>query len=234
MSILFPFLWIYYFCRKDPHPEPILWLIFAFFLGIFSGILSSKAQQAVSSLFGLDLNNFTFLLLAVFFEEFFKFLVVAVFIFPKKIFDEPIDAMIYMMFSAFGFIFIENFGYLTKVRLESLTNNFSLGINPVFLTALIRFLGPNLIHILASSLIGFGYSFKVITRHSFPFLISFLAAIFLHFIFNFVIIKSQLVEEGIYLFSLLLPVIWSAFWVVVFELDYLSIKNGGKQRSKSN
>jgi RsiW-degrading membrane proteinase PrsW (M82 family) len=234
LSFFFPFLWIYYFCRKDPHPEPILWLVFAFFLGILSGILSFKAEESLANLFIFDPNNTYLVLISVFFEEFFKFLVIAVFIFSKKVFDEPIDAMIYMMFSAFGFAFIENFGYLTRAKLETLTNDSFL--NVVFITALLRFLGPNLIHILSSSLIGFGYSFKVATRHSLPFFISFLAAIFLHFIFNFVIIKSQLVEEGIYLASLILPIIWSAFWVVIFELDYLSLKDGRKQQpiTKSN
>ncbi|MCS7200619.1 MAG: PrsW family intramembrane metalloprotease [Patescibacteria group bacterium] len=230
LSFILPLVWIYYFYRRDPHPEPIFWLFLAFLLGIFSAILSLKAQQAIFA-WNLIANENLSLLIAVFLEEFFKFLVILVFIFPRKVFDEPIDAMIYMMFSAFGFAFIENVAYLLKFTLSEQFFDVKLPISPIFIFAILRFLGPNLIHILSSSLIGFGYSFNVATRNIFPFVISFIGAVLLHFIFNLVIINSGILQEGLYLMALLLPVIWSAFWVVILELDYLA--HNGRRQSPS-
>lgn len=235
LSFFLPFLWIYYLYRKDKHPEPVVWLIIAFLLGILSAFLSFKAEEGLITL-SLDKDSNLYLLLAAFFEEFFKFLVILVFIFPKKVFDEPIDAMIYMIFSAFGFVFVENFAYLLGFKKLSLMgevlNNTEIDIRSgIFLIAFMRFLGPNLIHILSSSLIGFGYSVKVATRHNLSFIISFCSAWILHFLFNWIIIKSSIAVDNFILLGLLVPIIWSAFWVVIIELDYLSI-NGRKRQSK--
>lgn len=235
LSFFLPFLWIYYLCRKDKHPEPIIWLIFAFFLGILAAYLSFKTEEQLAVL-RFDKHSFDYLLFSAFIEEFFKFLVILVFIFPRKIFDEPIDAMIYMMFSAFGFAFVENFLYLLGFKELRLANEIvgreEISItNGLFIIAFMRFLGPNLIHILSSSLIGFGYSVNVATRHYLPFIISFISAGTLHFVFNWIIIKSLVGIDNFFFLSLLLPIIWSAFWVVIIELDYLSI-NGRKQQPK--
>lgn len=235
LSFFLPFLWIYYLYRKDKHPEPLAWLMFAFLLGILSAYLSLRAEQGLTVL-GFNKDSFNYLLLSAFIEEFFKFLVILVFIFPRKVFDEPIDAMIYMMFSAFGFAFVENFLYLLGFKELKLAGEIvgseEIGItNGLFLIAFMRFLGPNLIHILSSSLIGFGYSVKVATRHYLPFIISFVSAGTLHFVFNWIIIKSSVGMDSFFFLSLLLPIVWSAFWVVIIELDYLSV-NGRKQQPK--
>jgi RsiW-degrading membrane proteinase PrsW (M82 family) len=134
--------------------------------------------------------------------------VVWLFIFPQKVFDEPIDAMIYMMFSALGFAFFENL----VLALSSTTSN-------VVMTLFYRFFGANLLHILASSLIGYGYAFFVKTRRIFPFVLSFISGTFLHFLYNYLIISLL---PG---FILVLPILWTVFLVVLSELNYLS-KNG--------
>lgn len=235
LSFFLPFLWIYYLHRKDKHPEPITWLIFAFLLGILAAYLSFKVEETLIFL-GLNNTSFNYFFLASFIEEFFKFLVILVFIFPRKVFDEPIDAMIYMMFSAFGFAFVENFLYLLGFRELRLAGEIGVSeeigmTTGLFIIAFLRFLGPNLIHILSSSLIGFGYSLKVATRHYLPLVISFISAGILHFLFNWIIIKSSVEINNFFFLSFLIPIIWSAFWVVIIELDYLSI-NGRKQKSK--
>jgi protease PrsW len=205
LSFFFPFLWIFYFYKKDKHPEPVFWLFFAFLLGISSAIISYYFQK------NLDLfltENWQRYLLFALIEEFFKFFVILLFIFPQKVFDEPIDAMIYMMFSALGFAFFENL----ILALSSKTNN-------VVATLFYRFLGANLLHILASSLIGYGYAFFVKTRRIFPFALSFLSGTFLHFLYNYFIIS---LPPG---FILVLPILWAVFLVVLSELNYLA-QNG--------
>jgi protease PrsW len=203
LSFLFPFLWIFYFYKKDKHPEPIFWLIIAFLLGISSALISYYFEKNIF----LEEKWLRYLLFA-FIEEFFKFFVVWLFIFPQKVFDEPIDAMIYMMFSALGFAFFENL----VLALSSTTSN-------VVMTLFYRFFGANLLHILASSLIGYGYAFFVKTRRIFPFALSFFSGIILHFLYNYLII---ILPPG---FILVLPILWTVFLVVLSEINYLA-QNG--------
>ena len=203
LSFLFPFLWIFYFYKKDKHPEPIFWLIIAFLLGISSALISYYFEKNIF----LEEKWLRYLLFA-FIEEFFKFFVVWLFIFPQKVFDEPIDAMIYMMFSALGFAFFENFFLILNKKT----------INVAF-TLLFRFFGANLLHILASSLIGYGYAFFVKTKRIFPFTLSFFSATILHFLYNYLII---ILPPG---FILVLPILWTVFLVVLSEINYLA-QNG--------
>jgi protease PrsW len=202
LSFLFPFLWISYFYKKDKHPEPIFWLIIAFLLGIFSAFISYYFQKNTVQFLKEDWQRY---LIFAFIEEFFKFFVILLFIFPQKVFDEPVDAMIYMMFSALGFAFFENL----VLVLSPTTNN-------VVATLIYRFLGANLLHILASSLIGYGYAFYVKTRRIFPFSVSFISGTFLHFLYNYLIIS---LPPG---FILVLPILWAVFLVVLSEINYLT------------
>jgi protease PrsW len=202
LSFLFPFLWIFYFYKKDKHPEPVFWLFFAFLLGISSAIISYYFQK------NLDLfltENWQRYLLFALIEEFFKFFVILLFIFPQKVFDEPIDAMIYMMFSALGFAFFENLFLVLSPKTINVVS-----------TLFFRFFGANLLHILASSLIGYGYAFLVKTRRIFPLIVSFFSGTFLHFLYNYIII---ILPPG---FILVLPILWAVFLVVLNELNYLS------------
>jgi RsiW-degrading membrane proteinase PrsW (M82 family) len=205
LSFLFPFLWIFYFYKKDKHPEPVFWLFVAFLLGISSAIISYYFQK------NLDLfltENWQRYLLFALIEEFFKFFVILLFIFPQKVFDEPVDAMIYMMFSALGFAFFENLFLVFSPKTINIVS-----------TLFFRFFGANLLHILASSLIGYGYAFLVKTRRIFPLIVSFFSGTFLHFLYNYIIIS---LPPG---FILVLPILWAVFLVVLNELNYLS-QNG--------
>jgi len=198
-------LWIFYFYKKDKHPEPVFWLFVAFLLGISSAIISYYFQK------NLDLfltESWQRYLLFALIEEFFKFFVILLFIFPQKVFDEPVDAMIYMMFSALGFAFFENLFLVFSPKTINIVS-----------TLFFRFFGANLLHILASSLIGYGYAFLVKTRRIFPLIVSFFSGTFLHFLYNYIIIS---LPPG---FILVLPILWAVFLVVLSELNYLS-QNG--------
>jgi RsiW-degrading membrane proteinase PrsW (M82 family) len=215
LSFFLPFIWIFYFYKKDEHPEPPLWLLFAFLLGILSAFLSYYLQNF--SFQFVDSKNFWGMLLSVSIEEFFKFFLILLFIYPQNVFDEPIDAMIYMMFSAFGFAFVENIAILLNSSLTS-------GLLTILF---LRFLGANLLHILASALIGYGYAFWVKSRRYLIFIISFVSGIILHFIYNYFIINL------IYFF--IIPILWTAFTVVLTELNYLTHngsrgKNGNREK----
>jgi RsiW-degrading membrane proteinase PrsW (M82 family) len=202
LSFFFPFLWIFYFYKKDKHPEPVFWLFTACLLGVFSAIISYYFQKNLDLFFS---ENWIRYLLFALIEEFFKFFLILLFIFPQKVFDEPIDAMIYMMFSALGFAFFENFFLILNKKTINIVS-----------TLFFRFFGANLLHILASSLIGYGYAFFIKTRRIFPFAISFLSGTLLHFLYNYLIIS---LTPG---FILVLPILWAVFMVVLSELNYLA------------
>ncbi len=199
LGFVLPALWIFYFLKKDKHPEPFVWLFITFILGITSAFLSYFTEDIVHS---FNLNRNIFFLLSAFIEEFFKFLVVWALIFPHKVFDEPVDAMVYMMVSALGFASVENLFYLYNLD------------GSQFWILFFRFLGANFLHILASALIGYGYGYSMKTKRMFPLFISFASGVILHFLYNFVIITTG----G---FILVFPFLWSVFLIVLSELDFL-------------
>ncbi len=203
LSFLFPFIWVFYLFKKDRHPEPFSWLFLAFLLGIIAAFLSLFSQKFLENFHFPD-KNYLYYFIAVFLEELFKFLLIRIFIFSRKVFDEPIDAMIYMVFSAFGFAFIENFGVV-------LSYDKDLILSILFF----RFLGANLLHILASSLIGFGYALSIQKTNFFVFLSFLLLGTILHFIYNLFIIKISL---G---FLVILPILGIFFLVVLHEINFL-------------
>ncbi len=213
LSFILPTLWILYFLKKDKHPEPILWLVVAFLLGIGAAFLSYLAEDIV---YTFNLNRNVFYFFAALIEEFFKFLVVWALIFPQRVFDEPVDAMIYMMVAALGFASIENLFYLYNLNESQ------------FLVLLLRFLGANFLHILVSALIGYGYGYLMKTKRLLPFFLSLAAGVILHFLYNFAIIKTGTA-------ILTLPFLWSIFLIVLSELDFLTLSHEyERSRTKTN
>ena len=209
LSFFLPFIWIWYFSRKDKHPESKFWLFMAFILGIIAAVLAYYTEDWLHPF--VSENRFLKFLIFAFVEEFLKFILIWFFIFPQKVFDESIDAMIYMMFAAWGFASLENLALIIKPP-ELIT--FGPGLILFF-----RFLGANLLHILASALIGYGYAYMIKTRRIFPFVFSLLAGTSLHFLYNYLIIS---LPPG---FVLVLPILWLTVLVVLNELNYLA-ENG--------
>ncbi len=221
-SFFAPFLWAIYLFRKDKHPEPYFWLFFAFLLGIISAVFSFHIQKYLFY-FSFDKGTDLLYFLAAFVEEFLKFILIRIFILSQKVFDEPVDAMIYMVFSAFGFAFIENFGFVLRYF-----NSFD---SPQIFSVLIyRFLGANFLHILASSLIGFGYALSLQIRRNFPFLIFLLVGTTLHFFYNWFIMNK--ISESKSEFLMLIPILWFVFFVVLYEINYLGTTN--ERRRETN
>lgn len=216
--------WLEFLLKEDPHPEPRLFIFLAVVLGALSAILSYYVEHKVF-LFTNDFN-YLYYLLSAFVEEFLKFLIIFIFIFQTRYFDEPIDAMIYMGFSAIGFSFLETFAYLCGAFVEltgfkniyvdiiGFTNKY------VYITALslLRFLGANFLHLLASVMIGFGYAISIKVRRVFPFVFSFICSSFLHFLYNLFIIKDDI---RLYIF----PVLWAVFFIILIQFNILKINN---------
>lgn len=109
-------------------------------------------------------------------EEVLKFLAVFFWISGRKEFDEPIDAMVYMVVAALGFATVENVA--TVLRATSA---------PELLT--LRFIGATLLHALASGIIGYYWARGILLRRMWEYIVcGILAATLFHTIFNYLMV----------------------------------------------
>ncbi len=147
-------VWLLFFLREDCHPEPKKLIIFTFFIGVvftFPALTLQVIFQSLALGFLPDaLARFLFLILGLaFIEEIVKFWAAKFATHKKKDFDEPVDAMIYMITAALGFATAENIfvtsGILTATGF--IAEAASVG--------LLRFVGATLLHVLASALVGY-------------------------------------------------------------------------------
>lgn len=224
VSLLFPYLWFYYFYRKDPHPEPKLWIFLAFLLGVLSAFFAYFLQEGLVYL-GITKDNYFTLhyLLSAFTEEISKFVFVWLFIFRRnknKVFDEPVDAIVYLAASAFGFAILENLA----VQFSGLN---SYANHSVWFLGFVRFIGANLLHILASVMLAFGYAEALSIRRLYPFTISVVLSTFLHFWYNVLTLSQNYVVH-------VLPILWAMFPIILIEIGHLKLHHetfsGGRER----
>jgi RsiW-degrading membrane proteinase PrsW (M82 family) len=163
-----------------------------FFYGMLIAVPTVLVEMGIlKELTNLKINPFYLSLLNIFvavafIEEFMKYLVVREKVLKHHEFDEPTDAMIYMIISALGFAASENILML-----------FSLG--PVFVLqdtvslSAFRFVGATFLHALASGSLGFFLAFSLYKYKS-KFLLTLLGlgiSTLLHGIYNFSIIKMD-------------------------------------------
>jgi len=108
---------IYFYWRDKYEKEPLKLLAKAFMWGVFVTIPVILVEsficlsiKCVSSFFAsIFLKSF---LVAGFTEEFAKFIVFVLLIYKNKEFNEPYDAIIYMVMISLGFASFENFSYV--------------------------------------------------------------------------------------------------------------------------
>jgi RsiW-degrading membrane proteinase PrsW (M82 family) len=107
-------IWLAFYLRKDAHPEPKSMVIKVFFFGMLIAfptalieIILFKCLDAFhfSLIFATGLNMFIAVALV---EELMKYAVIKQKVIKNKEFDEPVDAMIYMIIVALGFAAVEN------------------------------------------------------------------------------------------------------------------------------
>ena len=149
-------VWLSFYLKKDCHPEPKALLAKAFLMGIIISPLAILLQlgfsEGVRYFFDIVPNPLqqgtsAFFMWSSFVEEFLKFFAIYLVIIRNPEFDEPIDAMIYMITAALGFAAIENilvmFGLISG------------GVGTALNTLALRFIGATLLHALASGLMGY-------------------------------------------------------------------------------
>lgn len=172
--------WLFFFLQEDARrAEPKRLIISTFFWGGLVTFIVLPLQIAAKHflLAGgiVDGNTFHILVLATL-EELLKFTAVYWWIKDRKEFDEPIDAMVYMVVAALGFATVENIATVLRATqgAELLT---------------LRFIGATLLHSLASGIVGY-YWARGIVRCSVAKYVAFglLVASVFHAIFNYLMI----------------------------------------------
>lgn len=184
VGIIPSIVWLLFWLHEDiDHPEPKRLIFIAFLGGCIAVIFALFPERYLSTI--IHHSGWCYVGWALV-EEIMKFLVFLVLILHSRHYDEPIDAMIYMITISLGFAALENILFIID---PFAVGNFTKGI----ITENMRFIGANLVHVVCSAIIGFslGYSFyfkkiyKVICAT-----IGIILAIALHSLFNLSIING--------------------------------------------
>ena len=202
-------IWLVFFLRIDIHHEPKKLLAYTFGAGIFISIIVLAMQYLSKNIIlGGGYLLFSFILLALI-EEVLKFTAAYWSVNKNPAFDEPVDAMVYMITAALGFATVENLLVLTSVAYgpESM-------LSESFAEVLIlRFFGATLLHALTSGIVGFYWAKgKLRGMLLSKLLIGLTIATIVHTIFNYLIMHFQ---QSNLLFYPSLFLAAAAFFVIV-------------------
>ena len=202
-------IWLAFYLRKDKHPEPNRMIIKIFILGILMVPLAGLLEHG----FFLGLEKIALVekiaILVIGFaliEELLKYLVVKFGVLRNSAFDEPIDAMIYMIITALGFAAAEN------IYLLSQAGPLKMSITSILEFITTRFLGATFLHALSSGIIGYFLAASLLVKSRMRKLFiwgGLLGGTVLHSLFNYIIILNSqalisAVERNLYLLIVLL------------------------------
>ncbi len=213
--------WLLGFLKLDKLPEPTKMILKMFFWGaliifpVFVIEFSGNFLLNKMTLPPLIVSIIYWFLIIGLVEEFFKYLLVKIKILKNPAFDEPVDAVIYMIVVALGFAALENILYLLPPVEKALT--FSELFIRTAAISFFRFLGATLLHSLCSALVGFFLALSIYKKEKRARLIAsgLLTVTLLHGLYNFSIIEIEeplkFVIPVIILFGLTLFLVF-AFW----------------------
>ncbi|KKT43517.1 MAG: Protease PrsW [Candidatus Wolfebacteria bacterium GW2011_GWE2_44_13] len=182
LGLIPSFIWLSFFLQEDIHPEPRKMIFAVFITGALAALGAYFIQLWLSGYFPAG-SEFTHSLLyiAAFagVEEFVKFLATYTVIWRSAYFDEPIDAMVYMMTAAMGLAAVENIAIAFDTGIAAITVG----------SLMFRFLGATLLHALSSLVMGYYWGRGIIKKHTAIYLMwGFIMATLLHTIFNYLIV----------------------------------------------
>lgn len=219
LSIVPSIIWLFHYLGKDINPEPKKIILAVFILGALAtfpaAIIELFLSNVLNNIAIIDaIPNLRILIYSIIVigltEELAKFFFVGA-VSQFKCFDEPIDAMIYMITSAMGFAALENLFYL-------MGNDFPPGMSMTI--AAFRFLGANFLHALCSAILGYFFAKSIIQKKKRIFIFGTLISASLHGIFNYYIIE----RHPFFLLYILAILFILAFWVSKC-FKHLKIKN---------
>jgi RsiW-degrading membrane proteinase PrsW (M82 family) len=216
-------LWLWFWLKEDAKkPEPGSLIFLCFLAGMICVPLAMPLEQWASTICTTCTSTSAFffnketqqigmgiIILWAFIEEALKLIAIYIVGFKSKFFDEPIDALIYLITCALGFAALENSLYLMGLIGQN------GGATASVLNTNLRFLGATLLHVISSGAIGIAvalsfYNPKNRFLHIFWGIIT---ATTLHAIFNFFIMKVNNMFQTL--------IIFSYYWIIIFILIVL-------------
>lgn len=184
-------LWLSFWLLEDRrHPEPKKYIFFTFIAGmavVIPVVLPlEKLVQAQAATIGYATQGLLVLGLWALIEEVFKFAAAYVAALHWRVFDEPMDGIIYMITAALGFAALENMLFLASPLSQG-------NIAQTIVTGDLRFIGATLLHVLSSATVGLclAYAFsKRASARRWAAVFGVILATVLHTAFNFFILNQ--------------------------------------------
>ena len=208
-------LFIYSKDRYDR--EPLRYLVISFFLGMISTIpalaiqlLAGDIRSKATSHIILSFAFFAYIVVALS-EEGSKFLMLRLYAYPKKAFDEPFDGIVYSVMVGMGFATVENIEYVYQFGLS---------------TGIMRFFLAVPAHAAFAVLMGYyaGLAKKNPSSASWLLLKGLLIAVFFHGSFDFCIFLQQNEKAAQYFSTGLLSFGSFASFYISFRLAMRAIR----------
>lgn len=207
--------WLWFYYKKDLHPEPLKWLFKVFVWGIMAAVPAVVIELLADALLlnYVDEASLVYICLSTFLvvapaEEVMKFLVVRRTVFNEPVFDEKIDGVIYAIAAGLGFATFENI--LAAI---------GSGENIV----IARGITATLLHATAAGLMGYflGLAKFQPKRRGWLMAAGLLSAISVHGLYNFVITLDS--ELTIPLIIVLLTVVYVILAIGIRKMRRLEV-----------
>lgn len=172
-------VWLLFFLRKDSHPEPKGMVLKIFIYGmlaalpalILENLFLDYYKKIGSVLIGLIFWAFYVAII----EELMKYLVIRDKVLKNPEFDEPVDAILYMIIAGLGFAATEN------IFILSIPQNLQTALHLGFF----RFISATFLHALVSGIIGYYLALSLLKKKTSLLIKGILIAVVLHALYNF-------------------------------------------------
>lgn len=190
-GILPALVWLAFWLFEDKkHPEPKRYIFFAFIAGmsvVMPIVLPlEKLVEVQAVLAGYPQEGLLVLMFWALIEETFKFVAAYVAALHWRVFDEPLDAVVYMITAALGFAAFENAMFLAGPLSHG-------QITQTIITGDLRFVGATLLHTLSSATVGLALAYTFYRKPAIrrkAAVVGVILATALHTIFNFFILAK--------------------------------------------
>ncbi len=214
IGLLPSFVWLIFFYKEDLHPEPKKLLVLTFLSGLIAAFLSLLIEYGLTKLVNTPaIKNYTILSLLIMaaIEEIVKFFCVFSSINNSPYFDEPTDAMVYLITAALGFATFENLAINFSI-ISSSSGSFIL--SEIISATIFRFIGATLLHSLCSAIIGFWWAKGILRYQPKKFIFyGLVIASLLHAFFNYLILSY----ESIIIYPIIFLSIVTFFVLIDFD-----------------
>lgn len=228
MGLLSSILWLLFYLREDCHPEPkrLVLKIFGWgmlvaplaivlqylFLGLWNAYLGpSSLWRALGELFtragtapmtGETIATLAHLLVLAGIEEYLKYLVVKTEVMDDPEFNEPVDAVEYLIIAALGFAAAENVLIaFTSLPAPTAVTAVGQAASEIFGASRVlgaRFFGATLLHAFSSAILGYFLAVKLSRLKPWALPAGLALATGLHALFNyFILVQSGLTTAGV-------------------------------------